>query len=218
MNSITKEPTFYPEINFDNLMDLSIVQDMKNMDKKKSKNDLVIHNFELRVWLDRLEKAEGIFFLDASTRKKFWYSMQYQDQATGKLMELDFQTEKKEPEKERKLLESLLFDLSVFRDNEPVVVFGRQEVENWLQNMANKYYEFIDAIDAIRERLVDLKEIFTERMYFDTRFNRFAIDLIYQGLFPGTLDKTVNGSVAMYKIYTALQNIFYQTTYRKVAA
>ncbi len=190
--------------------------------KKKSPEQLTIHGYKLRNWLDSLQDSNGIYYLDIDIAGLKQYSMHYCDHANKKVLEFDYHAEPKDIEDERKeFLEALMFDLSLFPD-EPILVFNRMEIEEFLLNLSAIYYENATAVNSIISRLtsIDMLQVFKGGIYQDTGIKEFTIDGIYRNLYPGT-SRTfakAQGSYGMHLIILAVKSIIYQIAGMKMVA
>ncbi len=190
--------------------------------KKKNPEQLTIHGYKLRNWLDSLKDSNGIYYLDLDVAGFQQYSMHYCDHVNEKVLELDYCAEPKDVVDERKeFLESLIFDLSLF-PNEPILVFNRVEIEACLNKLSAIYYENTAAVDAIISRMtsLDMQEVFKGGIYHDSEIKVFTVDAIYHSLYPGT-SRTfakAQGSYGMHLIILAVQSILYQIAGKKMAA
>jgi len=193
-----------------------------NESKKKRPEQLTIHGYKLRNWLDSLQDSDGIYYLDLDAAGFKQYSMHYCDHVNKKVMELDYHAEPKDIEDERKeFLEALLFDLCLF-PNERILVFNRVQTEECLRNLAAIYYEHIQAVNSIISRLtsIDMLQVFKGGIYQDTGIKEFTIDGIYRNLYPGT-SRTfakAQGSYGMHLIILAVKSIIYQIAGKKMVA
>lgn len=187
---------------------------------RKPENRLNIQGYELRQWLEHMNGSVGAYFLDMEIGQN-GYSLHFKHNNSGKLMEMEYLIQSREPDDPRKdFLEALIFDLSLFAD-EPILVLDSDLVENMLKNLGAIYYEHSLTIDNIIARLVnmDLKTIFGTGIYQDSRIKDISIDGIYQVLYPGTSRHfKEQASYGIYLIYLAMENVFYQIIGKRTMA
>lgn len=208
---------YNPSESISNLSKNDFLNKRKTQVLRKSGDSLKISSRGLQDWMEPLNKANGIYFLDIVDAKK--YNIHFKDHETGKLMEMCFPAEmENSDEPEKGFLEKLLFDLSLFQETEPIVVFNKCSVENNLLKITEKYFEFKNDVDLIIERLVDMEQVFKES-YCDSSFRDITTESIYEVLFPSQFNSFPNSnSHAMYKIFMAIQNIHLQFVGMRVAA
>jgi hypothetical protein len=174
-------------------------------------------------WLKMVNAKDGIFFLDLEIPQAgpiLEYALNYKDKDSGRLLRLKYAYDPQSYEEcEKRFIQTLLFDLILFQADEPIVVFDKEVTEKFLLEVSVRYFEFGDRIDAIIARLVDMKQVFAQGMYVDSRIEELSINGIYHALNPGSsVNMATQGSYALYLIYMALQSIFHQLHGLKIAA
>lgn len=187
-----------------------------------SNERLTIRNNALGEWINRLNKATGVFYLhiDAASPSK-GYSLHYKCHLTGKLLEMGFESNKIEAEVPKKAyIEALLLDLGIFQGNEPIVVFDKKRLKNILQEQFPIIYQHTDALDSILGRVHDLKEVFDSEVYYDTLFRETSVKEIHRVLYTrnSNAGMGISESLAMHQVFEAIQSIYFQVTGLKVVA
>lgn len=184
--------------------------------------ELTIKHHTLGKWIDSINKTNGVFFLHLDTLSEpKHYSIHYKCHKTGKMLEMVFKKSSRAySDSKKSLFDALLLDLDLFEGNEPIVVFNKNVFENHLQELFPILYAQTDALDSILGRMIDLKEVFDTRMYYDTLFREASVKEIHRVLYGHSQKETIKipDSLAMYQIFDALQSIYFQVTGLRVIA
>ncbi len=183
--------------------------------EQPKRDSLSIKCRSIQDWIKEVDNLNGIYFLDMPSLEK--YSLHFKDNETGKLMAMEIPKgiiSNDEPDKG--LLESLIFDLTLFQGTESIVVWNKEAVSNDLKKLAVAYAEYAKEIEAILDRLMDMEHVFAEKWYDDSRFDSHVMKSIYAVLFPKGVKSSPSHS--MYKMFTALHCILFQVSALKMAA
>jgi len=160
-------------------------------------------------WLESVDESNGVYFLDFSTFET--YELYYSGPASEKLLEMNMShVRNKYEDPKKQFLDNLIFDLTLFNTDEPIVVWGKPLFEDALKQVSELYYEYSDEVDCILERLVDMEQVFTEQLFLDSKFRGNTVKTVHSGFFPSYRGKIESISIAMYDIYEALESIYFE--------
>jgi hypothetical protein len=162
-------------------------------------------------WLATVDESNGVYFMEFDSANLDNYELYYSGPANERPLEMKMVhsvNENENPKKE--FLERLIFDLTLFEGDEPIVVWEKSLFVDALKQLSEKYYEYADEVDSILERLVDMEQVFKEQWHWDSRFNGNTVKSVHSALYPSHNGKIKAISIAMYDIYQAIENIYFQ--------
>jgi hypothetical protein len=189
-------------------------------------NKIVIQPGLLKGWLEPLQKAKGILFLDFESInpgvplfegvKPFaqictQYSLHYHDRVKNKYLHLDYLADPSQGiDPREEFTKSLIHNVAQFDKNAPITVYNRAFEETRLRELARKFPKLEYDIKLILNRIVDIMEIFKSKIYYDPRFKgSYSIKAILPVLCPALSykDLTINNGAQAANEYLKLATV-----------
>lgn len=198
-------------VNTENFMDLppSVPKTVKM--KRNDGSILSIKPRLLENWLDSINEMNGVYFMEFDFSDFKTYDLYYSGPANDELLKMAMpHSDNSFDDPKKDFLDKLIFDLTLFNSTEPIVVWDKSLFTDALKQLSELYYEYADEVDCILERLVDMEQVFMEHWYSDSKFRGNTVKAIHSVLYPNDRDEIESIPMAMYEIYTAIENIFFQ--------